>query len=348
MRNIIYLIIAAIALTSVGCKNKDTQRDLDKSESDKSVKVTPDSFIRAETDNMFDQMIQNAGETNKFFHFRSPTPLDQQTVIRMNRDVLYSGGVFDASEGLNITFPELPDERYASIYIIDNDHYVQEIIYEPGEYQIEGDTDFVYIINRIQVYNSKDKAEIKMLNELQDQFVVESKSGKNFPEFKWEHQSLDSLRSIYNEESASYSSWEGMMGKRGNVNEQIRHIAAAAAWGLLPEDAATYLNYKPKNTLPSSCYSATYKVPSNEGFWSITIYGEDGYIKTENSLLNNSNVKLNQDGTFTVYFGSEEDCGDVQNRLDTPEGWNFLLRVYLPGEEVLSGDYKLPEIQKVK
>ena len=71
-------------------------------------------------------------------------------------------------------------------------------------------------------------------------------------------------------------------------------------------------------------------------------------IKTENSLLNNSNVKLNQDGTFTVYFGSEEDCGDVQNRLDTPEGWNFLLRVYLPGEEVLSGDYKLPEIQKVK
>ena len=58
-------------------------------------KVTPENFIRAETDHMYTSMIKNAGGTNKFFHFRTPTPLDKQTVIRMNRDVLYSGGVFD-------------------------------------------------------------------------------------------------------------------------------------------------------------------------------------------------------------------------------------------------------------
>ena len=52
---------------------------------------------------------------------------------------------------------------------------------------------------------------------------------------------------------------------------------------------------------------------------------------------------MNADGTFTVHFGSKEVCGDVPNRLDAPEGWNFLMRVYRPGQSVLNGSYKLPD-----
>jgi hypothetical protein len=44
-----------------------------------------------------------------------------------------------------------------------------------------------------------------------------------------------------------------------------------------------------------------------------------------------------------VYFGSKEACGDVPNRLDVSEGWNFLMRVYRPGPSVLNGSYKLPD-----
>jgi hypothetical protein len=51
---------------------------------------------------------------------------------------------------------------------------------------------------------------------------------------------------------------------------------------------------------------------------------------------------------FTVYFGSKELCGDVQNRLDVTEGWNFLMRVYRPGVSVLDGSYKLPKAVAVK
>lgn len=343
MKKVLF-VIPFLAL--LGCNQKH-KTNMEETESVKeTVMVTPETFIRAETDRAFAEMIKNAGQTNKFFHFRQPTPLDKQTVIRMNRDVLYSGGVFDARDGLDITFPKMPDERYASIFIIDNDHYVQDLIYKPGQYKIEGNTDFLYIIIRLQIFDANDKAEIDMLNDLQDQFIVNSTSKQGFPLFKWDLESLDSLRAIYNEESAKYSSWEGMMGKRGEVNENTRHIAAAAAWGLLPEEAATYLNYKPKEINASNCYSATYKVPENKGFWSITVYGEDGYIKTDNCLLNNSNVQLNGDGTFTVHYGSKDVCGDVPNRLDAPEGWNFLLRVYLPGEEVLSGDYLVPEVVK--
>ena len=41
-------------------------------------------------------------------------------------------------------------------------------------------------------------------------------------------------------------------------------------------------------------------------------------------------MKLNRDGTFTAFFGSKKACGDVPNRLDTPKGWNFMMRVYRP------------------
>jgi hypothetical protein len=138
-----------------------------------------------------------------------------------------------------------------------------------------------------------------------------------------------------------------MMGPRGKIDEKTRHIAVAAAWGLLPEWDATYLNYADGQDAKVA-RKATYKVPDNKAFWSITVYGSDGYMKSENSILNAHNAKLNSDGTFTAYFGSREACGDVPNRLDVTDGRNFLMRVYRPGSSVLDGSYKLPNAQTVK
>jgi hypothetical protein len=71
-------------------------------------------------------------------------------------------------------------------------------------------------------------------------------------------------------------------------------------------------------------------------------------MKSENNIVNSSNVKLNADGTFTVYFGSRELCGDISNRLDVTERWNFLMRVYRPGASVLDGSYKLPKAEPIE
>ena len=57
---------------------------------------------------------------------------------------------------------------------------------------------------------------------------------------------------------------------------------------------------------PGKGYTATYRVPENGAFWSITVYGDDGHMKSENAILNSSNAKLNADGTFTVFFGLKE------------------------------------------
>ena len=102
------LIFFGLSLTLSSCGQQETTEQTEQTQENL---VNPENFIRAETDNMFAAMVNAAGGTNKFFHFDKLTPLDRQTVIRMNRDVLYSGGVFDAKEGLEIIFPELPDER---------------------------------------------------------------------------------------------------------------------------------------------------------------------------------------------------------------------------------------------
>ena len=138
-----------------------------------------------------------------------------------------------------------------------------------------------------------------------------------------------------------------LMGKRGEADDATRHLGCAGAWGLFPNKDAVYVNYNGR--LPADrCHVATYQVPEHNAFWSITVYGADGYMKSVNNILNAANTKMNSDGTFTVHFGSKEACGDVPNRLDAPEGWNFLMRVYRPGQSVLNGSYKLPAVVACK
>jgi hypothetical protein len=307
----------------------------------KTTKVTPETYIRAESDRQFGVIAKMAGGVNRFYHFRRPTPLDKQNVVRMNRDTLYSMGIVDTTKGATITVPELPKDRYASVYLADNDHYCPFVIYSTGTHELPRDTKYLGVGVRIQVFNPKDENEIALINKLQDQFIIKANSAEPLPEFKWDLRSLKALTDQYEKDSTRYSSWKGMMGPRGKVDEKSRHIAAAAAWGLFPEWDATYLNYSGGHDY-RVCHQATYQVPENGAFWSITVYGNDAFMKSDNNIVNSSNVKLNADGTFTVYFGSVETCGDVPNRLDTTEGWNFLMRIYRPGKSVLEGAYKLP------
>ncbi len=302
----------------------------------------PETFIRAETDRMFQNFSKQADGVNKLYHFRKLTPLDKQTVIRMNKDALYSMAVVDTEGGATITMPEIPEGRYASILLADNDHYVPFVIYEPGTHKLPTDTKYLAIGIRIQIFDPKDEAELKLVNGLQDKFIIKTNSADALPAFKWNSKSLDKLRAQYEKESAKYSSWKGMQGPRGKANEDTRHIAAAAAWGLFPEWDATYLNYSGGHDY-TICYTAIYEVPENNAFWSISVYGSDGYIKHENNTLNSFNVKLNEDGTFTAFFGSKAACDDVPNRVDVAEGWNFLMRVYRPGKSVIDEEYKMPE-----
>ena len=200
------------------------------------------------------------------------------------------------------------------------------------------------LLYRVQLLDDSNPDDVAKANALQDQFVVMANSAVPFPPPQWDVDSMLALRSEYEAEFKKFAQFEpDWMGPRGQVNEETRHLAAAGAWGLFPEKAAVYINYAGP-TDPEQCYTATYETPQTEAFWSITVYGDDGFMKSDNNVINDRNVTSNEDGTFTAFFGSEAVCGAHANRVDISGGWNFLLRIYRPGSAVLSGEYTLPEV----
>ena len=76
------------------------------------LRVTVDNFRRAESDSYFGRFVKDGG-FGKFHHERELADIDHQTVIRLNRDTLYSFGVFLIHFPVQVAiFSALP-EQYA-------------------------------------------------------------------------------------------------------------------------------------------------------------------------------------------------------------------------------------------
>ena len=98
--------------------------------------VTRDNFARAETDFHFTQTVRGGG-FGRLVHRRDMVQVDRQGVVRMNRDTLYSAGVFDlAAAPVTITLPD-PGRRYMSLQVISEDQYTPLVAYAPGRYAID-------------------------------------------------------------------------------------------------------------------------------------------------------------------------------------------------------------------
>ncbi len=117
------------------------------------VPVTVDNFKRAESDFYMAKTV-DAGALGKFVHNRTPTPIDKQPVVRMNRDTLYSQAVFDLNaDSVTITLPEA-GKRFVSMQVISEDHYTPMVVYKPGPTTLtkaKVGTRYVFVAVRILV-----------------------------------------------------------------------------------------------------------------------------------------------------------------------------------------------------
>src|SRR5260370_27714197 len=122
------LIIRAWAATLAAVSGAQAQPAL---QAGQAVQVTVDNFVRAESD-MYAAALVKAGGFGKLFHFRDPAPIDNQTIIRFNRDTLYTTAVFDLDPGpVTITLPDA-GKRFMTLQIINQDNYVPAVIYRSG------------------------------------------------------------------------------------------------------------------------------------------------------------------------------------------------------------------------
>ncbi len=316
-----------------------------------SVRVTPDNFPRAESDLIFSGVVKDGG-FGKFMHRREPTPLAKQTVIRMNRDTLYSAAVFDLGAGpVTITLPD-PGKRFLSMQVIDEDAYSVEVVYGRGVHTLikEGiGTRYVIVAVRILV-DPDDPKDIETVRALQDAIKVSQPGGPGmFKIPNWDASSQIKVRDALLELAQTVPDTKGMFGPRGKVDPVRRLIGSAAAWGGNPEEDALYLNVTPAHNDGKTVYRLSVKDVPVDGFWSISVYDEQGHFvpNPQNAYsLNNITAKPGDDGSFAIQFGGCD--GKIENCLATPPAWNYLVRLYRPRPEILNGAWTFPEAQAAR
>ena len=302
------------------------------------ITVTRDNFIKAETDKyLFEQATR--APMNEWKHDRELVTPQNQTVVRQNRDTLYSKAVVDISEGATFTLPKT--ELYQSIYVIDENHFDVAVIY-PGEsvtvtkdMLTEGTHAWVILRTAIKSTSAED---LKKGNEVQDQAIIKAKSAKPYISKGFNQQQREDTR-IDLEKDIMKMDMSKAFGKANDKSLETFHrtVGASMGWGGFKTEDAHYKLLVAEDR-SGVCSSMTFEEPKlkKNGFFSVTAYGGDGYIHVDNYAISSRDMKANEDGSYTVTFN----CKDTLNNINVVEGWTGILRMYLPEDtkEILAFD----------
>ena len=307
-------------------------------------------YIQSETRAFFADFIGRSG-LNKFFHFPGLSSAEDKWVVSPNNDTVYSVAIVNATEGFTVSMPETGD-RFISIQIIDENHMTPFYLYGGGERKFSADqfeTD--YVVVGIRTGTDASDADVKyILEELHPKYqIVGAKE-----EDKMVRPDIETMKKVRVPLIKQYDTLPDTFGtmqkKTSDVDdwEKFTYVTAGA-WGLSAEENAMYKPYAKTGVKGGDCYKATYQKVPAEAFFSITAYGPDKYLMSNdyNVVSTNQGLKSNEDGSFTVSFGGMN-CKDLApNFLYTPkDNWAFLMRAYKPDVAKFK-EYTLPEIKKV-
>ena len=312
--------------------------------------VTAENFVRAESDLYLSVVALKEGGFSIFEHHRAPPDVANQTVIRMNRDTLYSAAVFDLDAGpVTITLPEAGD-RFMSLQVISQDEYVPLVNYGAGRYTLDKEivgTRYALVGVRI-LTDSANAEDIKKVNALQDAIKVEQVSPGKFEVPNWDKVSQKRVREALLVLGETLPDSKRMFGTKDQV-DPIRHlIGSASLWGGNPEKDAVYLNFTPAKNDGKTVHKLILKDVPVDGFWSISLYNSKGYFEANDRnaySINNLTAKKSADGSVEIQFGGCD--GTVPNCLPIMPGWNYTVRLYRPRAEVSTGKWTCPEPQPV-
>jgi hypothetical protein len=230
------------------------------------------------------------------------------------------------------------------VMVVNNDHYINDVLHEPGDHRLtvdRFDTDYVLVAARTLV-DPEDSADLAQVNKLQDQVILEAGSERPFVMPDYDQESSDATRDALIALSRGLTAFDHAFGRRDTV-DPVRHLlATASGCGRLPEQEAFYVNVD--LGLPVGEYQVTVRDVPVDGFWSISVYNADGYFERNDRNaynVNNITATPDDDGSITVHFGA---CTDSRpNCLPTMDGWNYTVRLYRPGAEILDGEWTFPE-----
>ena len=94
------------------------------------------------------------------------------------------------------------------------------------------------------------------------------------------------------------------------------------------------------------------KLPNAKYFWTFTMYDLPNRFLVKNTIerysigSSSNSLKQNRDGSTTIYFQSKSPGKEKEsNWLPSPNGpFYTILRIYGPSDDILNGNYQLPQI----
>ncbi|NEU09631.1 DUF1254 domain-containing protein [Flavihumibacter sp. R14] len=314
-----------------------------------TIPVTVETFVRAES-NMYQSVVAlKEGGFGKFEHHRELSPIDNQTIIRMNRDTLYSAAVFDLDAGpVTITMPD-SGTRFMSLQTISEDEYSLPTRYEPGPHTLtKKDIVTRYVLVGVRtLVDPNDPSDVEKVHALQDAIKVDQPGGPGtFEVPKWDPVSQKKIRDALIALGTTLTDTSRSFGTKYEVDPIQHFISAGTTWGGNPKKDAIYLNFTPPNNDGRTVYKLNVRDVPVDGFWSVIVYNKDGYIPQNESKVysfNNLTAKPDADGSVTIQFGG---CQEVSgNCIPIVPDWSYTVRLYRPRTEILNGTWKFPEAQ---
>jgi hypothetical protein len=272
-------------------------------------------------------------------------PIEWQTVVRPNRDTLYSSAVFDLDAApVTITLPD-SGARFMSMLVIDQDQFAPAIVHGAGRYVLsQAQIGTRYAMAEVRtLVDPRNPHDLQEAHRLQDAIVVEQERRGWFQVPTWDRTSQRMVRNALVTLGRTVHDSRGMFGTRAHV-DPIRHlIGTAMHWGGNPEDEATYLNVTPRLNDGTTVHWLIVREVPVDGFWSISVYNADGYFEPNTRQaysVNSLTAARGQDGSITVQFGGSD--SQPANCLSIMPGWNYMVRLYRPRAEILSGRWVFP------
>lgn len=327
------IIIASLLLSTVVASAISSIAFADEADRAAVGTVNWDNYVVAESDWYFTGVQKRVG-SNVWMH-DDPVSIDNQQVIRSNRDTVYSIAIVDVSEGATFSVPAAgPDnDVFQIIHIIDENHLLHKVVRRGETISIKASDlsagTHVYLLARTKnngIYEDTRRRQAQL------KFIAKSNKpyqAKNFVDedvFAYRRQLVANVMTGRTTVAAVYAIGETI---NDIIDNDYKH-GAAIGWGGLPASVAQYL---PAIMGQGSTECQTWTIPNPKldhknrgGYWSITTYSAQGWIDTDNFYLPSEKMQDNGNGTSTAHFN----CPGVTNSLEVTEGWTGVVRLYEP------------------
>jgi hypothetical protein len=231
------------------------------------------------------------------------------------------------------------------MHVINQDHYMF-VEANPGTYVLTKDnvgTRFA-MVNFRTFADPSDTKDVKKAQAAQDGIKLEGGGSGPFNAPDWDQEALAVARKALSDLATLGFNSRYAYGRKDEVRPVDFLVGAAAGWAGLPASAAMYAIDSVDQNDGETAHSVTVKDVPVDAFWSITVYNADGYLEANDlgvNSYNNYTAKPNEDRSHTIHFG---DCENGRvNCIPISPGWNYVVRMYEPREEIQSGSWIFPD-----